>query len=91
MKFKASGNVSGFKMGGLGNYNYSILEAVMHEGWLGSNHKIQLKLDKKFTEHIAEELGFGATQWKGQYDNAVRHGPKELKILRHHRITIIIE
>lgn len=36
----------------------SEIRAIMHEGWLGSNHKIRLILDKKFTEDVQRELGF---------------------------------
>jgi len=75
MAWEAKGKLIGFKTkrgGPLDKFgkitDISVLEAVMHEGWLGANHKVQLKFDKKFTDDMAVNIGI-----IGDYKHGITH------------------
>ena len=60
-RFIARGKLDNFKLSGLLGYGRSITEidAIMHEGIFGSNHRVRIILDKKFTVDLAEKLNTG--------------------------------
>lgn len=74
----------------------------MHDGWLGKDHEIFIKIDKKFTDDVIKKLGHKKlkglpppedySQEFGPYSNEVfGHGTAAQKLVYKHEIIITIK
>ena len=93
MVFKATGQLIDFRRTKLPKG--AVIEAVMHEGWLGKNHKILIKLDKKFTDDVIKNLNYTEKpeELSPEMELVGGRNPRYIgnKHLMEHKIKIIIE
>lgn len=92
MAFKATGQLIDFRRTRLPKG--AVIEAVMREGWLGTGHRILIKLDKKFTDDVIKNLNYKERPDQLSPDmQGVGRNPRYIgnKHLMEHKIKIIIE
>jgi len=97
MAFKATGNLLPFK-DTLNTEVPNVIPAVMHEGFFGSGHKIELKMDSRMARDVWVKLGLtrvGAVSTgkpaASRGLNLAQFTDDSGKPIEAHKITIIIE
>jgi len=94
MAFVAKGKCIEFGPVVLGRDGQYSLRAIMHEGFFGKNHVININIDAKFYQDMCKSLGHKVAEFPK--DKKLVLGDKKdeffgSKLVGNHNITIIIE